>query len=206
MSRLDVLKSLLRSTARSAGAGVRGLPLSTALQRVLSEVSPVRIAIGDAQLTRAVARLPGMVAATVSSGRGKLRVDASFDDGKRLAMTLAPAGMAFAPGGAKELSFAVEPEQSALEPRGQEVMAAIATEIARGLWRTALARAPRSEPGSVVVSREHATLFVDLRGVPEVRWALRQRLPAALIEALHPRALEIREGRLVLTLALDRVF
>jgi hypothetical protein len=203
MSQLDVLRSLLRSTARSATAGLRGLPVTAALQRLISEAGFSRVVISDAELTRAVARVAHATAATVSSGHGRVRIDASFDDGKQLAIALRPAGLAFAPGGAKELSFELEPASAALDPRSHEVLAAIAGQIARGLWRPALTRAPRSEHGAAV-SREGAELVVDLRSVPEVRWALGQRLPAAIIEALKPGALQVRTGRLVLAISLGR--
>jgi hypothetical protein len=204
LSQLDVLKSLLRSSARSASAGLRSLPLAVTVQRLLSEAALGRATISDAQLTAAVARVPQVTAATVSSGHDRLRVDASFDDGRQLALALIPAGIAFAPGGAKEISFAVEPSEAALDPRSREVLAAIAGEIARSLWRAVLGRAPRSEQGGTV-SYEDGHLVVDLRSVPEVRWAANQRLPAAVIEAIRPRAIEIHEGRLTLVLALDRL-
>jgi hypothetical protein len=204
MSQLDVLKSLLRSGARSAQSSLRSLPLAVAVQRAVSDLGFNRVTIGDAGLTRAVTRVAEIAAVTVSSGQGRLRIDATFDDGSRLAFALLPAGMAFAPGGAKELSFTVEPSAASRDPRSREVVAAVAGEIARTLWRPALSRAPRSDQGASVSCHDD-TLVVDLRSVPEVRWALRQRLPALLIEAIKPRALEIDNARIVLTLALDRL-
>jgi hypothetical protein len=201
-SRSDVLKSLLRSTARSAAECVMSLPVAANVQRALSEASFSRTAIADAQLTAAVARVPHVAAATVSVGHERVRVDVSFDDGKQLLMALRPDGMAFAPGGAKELAFIVEPEHAATQSGSSDVIAAIAGEIARALWRPALARAPRFEHGAVV-SSERGRLIVDLRTVPEVRWALRQRLPALLIEAIRARGIEIGDGRLVLALAIE---
>jgi hypothetical protein len=201
-SRSDVFKSLLRSTARSAIESVMNLPIAVNVQRALSEASFSRVAIHDAQLTAAVARVAHVAAATVSVGHDRVRVDVSFDDGKQLLMALHPDGMAFAPGGAKELAFTVEPEQAAAQPGGRDVIAAIAGEVARALWRPALTRAPRSDHGALV-SDEGRRVIVDLRSVPEVRWALRQRLPALLIEAIRARGLEVRDGRLVLSLAIE---
>jgi hypothetical protein len=201
-SRSDVFKSLLRSTARSAIDSVMGLKVASNVQRVLAETSFSRIAIQDAQLTAAVARVANVAAATVSVGQDRVRVDVSFDDGKQLLMALRPDGMVFAPGGAKELAFTVEPEQAAAQSSSRDVIAAIAGEIARALWRPALTRAPRSDHGALV-SHDGCRLIVDLRSVPEVRWALRQRLPAVLVEAIRARTLELREGRLVLTLAIE---
>lgn len=201
-SRSDVLKSLVRSTARSAASRVRQLGLAENVQRLLSDASLSRMTIRDAQLTAAVARVPHVQAATVSVGRDRMRIDVSFDDGKQLLMALRPDGMAFAPGGAKEIAFRVEPDQAAAQPRCRDVLSAIAGEIARTLWRPALSRAPRSAHGAFV-GDENGRLIVDLRSVPEVRWALRQRLPALLIEAIRARAIELVEGRLVLALAIE---
>jgi hypothetical protein len=202
-SQIDVLKSLVRSSALAARARLQKLTLPAAVQRVLAENGIGSVVIPDAKLTAAVGRIAHVVAATVSAGQERLRVDVSFDEGKRLAMSLRAAGLVFAPGGAKELAFTVEPTEAALDPNGQDVVAAIAGEIARALWRPALARAPRSEHAATV-QRHDQTLVVDLRSVPEVRWAQRQRLPALVIEAIKPRAIEIDSGRLVITLALER--
>jgi hypothetical protein len=204
MTQLDVLKSLMRSSARAAKVGIGKLALTQALQRVLDESRLGRVVISDASLTVAVARAAHVAEATVSAAQGCLRVDVGNADGQRLAMTLRPIGFAFAPGGAKELSFAVEPSEAALDPTSGDVVAAIAGEIARNLWRPALMRAPRSDHGTAMVNRHDGTLIVDLRSVPEVRWALRQRLPALMIEALKPRSLEITQGRVTVALTLDR--
>jgi hypothetical protein len=204
MSGIDVVSSLLRSTARSAAASLRRTQLAGALRRALSELSIGRIVVRDDQLTRAVGHVAGVAAATVSCAHSRVRVDLSFDDGSALLMALRPSGIAFAPGGAKELSFLVEPPQCAQDLRSRDVLAAIAAEIARSLWRPVLARAPRSEL-SALVTADDGQLFVDLRSVPEVRWAQSQRLLASVIEALRPRSLDAEPGRLTLMLALDRL-
>lgn len=201
-SRTDVLKSLLRSTARSAVSAVKELPLTTTVQRAVQEAHFKRAAVSDAQLSAAVARVPHVAAATVSIGDGRVRVDAGFDDGKQLLMAVHPDGIAFAPGGAKELAFRVDPPAAASRPGALDVVAAIAGEIARALWRPALSRAPRGGHGGYV-SDLGGRLIVDLRSVPEVRWALRQRIPALLVEAIRARSLEIRDGRLIVTIAIE---
>jgi hypothetical protein len=203
MGRIDVVSSLLRSTARSAASSLRSTQFAGALRRALSELAIGRVVVRDDQLTRAVGRVPGVAAATVSCAHSRVRIDLSFEDGTQLLMALRPAGVAFAPGGAKELSFLVEPPQCAQDLRSRDVLAAIAAEIARSLWRPILARAPHSEH-SALVTADDAHLFVDLRSVPEVRWAQSQRLLASVIEALRPRTIDAEPGRLTLMLALDR--
>jgi hypothetical protein len=194
---------LLRSTARGAAASLRSTQLAGAVRRALSELAIGRVVVRDDQLTRAVGHVPGVAAATVSCVHSRVRVDLSFEDGSQLLMTLRPAGITFAPGGAKELSFLVEPPEGAQDLRSRDVLGAIAAEIARSLWRPVLARAPRSEH-TALVTADGGQLFVDLRSVPEVRWAQSQRLLASVIEALRPRTIDAEPGKLTLTLALDR--
>jgi len=204
MSRLDVWKSLLRSGVRSASESLRNVPLATTLGRAVSDAGLARFAIRDAELTAAVARLAQVTAATVSCNQNRVRVDASYADGKHVALSLRPAGAMFAAGGAKELCFEVEPKEAAFDGASQEIVGALAAEIARTLWRPALARAPRSDQGGLATS-ESGRVVVDLRSVPEVRWAQRQRFPAAMIEAMSPRSLEIEPGRLLVRLSLERL-
>jgi len=204
MSRLDVVKSLLRSTVRSAASGLQSTKVAETVQRVMREAGLGQGAISDARLTQAVARVPGVVAATVSSASDRVRVDATFDDGERLALSLRPASIHFATGGAKEVGFELARREGMFESRILEIAGAISAEIARGLWRAALTRAPRSDQGALA-SRDGERVIVDLRSVPEVRWALRQRLPAAMIEALALRSLETEPGRLLLRLSFDRL-
>lgn len=201
---MDVLRSLLRSTVRSAEQGFASLPISATLRRLIeqSSLGLGRVIVRDEQMTAAVARGGDVSAATVSSGRGCVRVDVTYDDGELLRMSLWPDGTAFAPLGAKELSFRCEPDELAQRTRGRDVIGAIAGEIARTLWKPALARAPRStEPA--LVSSDRGRMICDLRSVPEVRWAMRQRVYSALVELLRPRSVEVGEGSLTLLLAIE---
>lgn len=200
MSSLDLLTSLLRSAARGASSRLSRSSIAALFRSALSELSLGRSALSDEQLTRAVTRLPNVCTATVSSVQAKLRVDLGFDDGSQLLMALSPATIAFAPGGAKELCFSVEPTSAAHDSRARDVVAAIAGEIARALWRPALAGAPHADRAAFV-STENDQLVVDLRNVPDVRWALQQGLRAAIIEAIKPRALEPNAGHLALPLS-----
>ena len=202
MSRLDLVASLLRSTARGAAARLRELPGTNTLSRLLRDAALGRTVISSAQLTAAVARAVDANATTVIAGEDSLRVDLALADGTHLAARLRVAGAVFAAGGAKELSFTVDPPEAAKSPGCREAVAAIAGELARALWKPALVRAPETGPAAFV-SLEDDRLVVDLRSVPEVRWALRQRLPATLIELLRPRTVVITPLGLELQLSLD---
>lgn len=204
MSRFDVFRSLLRSTVLSAEQGLANLPGADAVKRLIEQAAHGlgRVVVRDEQLTAAVARGGDVSEATVSSGRGCVRVDVTFNDGELLRMSLWPDGTAFAPLGAKELSFRVEPDDLAQRTRSRDVIGAIAGEIARTLWKPALARAPHSrEPA--LVSSDRGRMIVDLRSVPEVRWAMRQRVYSAFVELLRPRTIEVGDGCLTLLLALE---
>jgi len=196
MSRLDVLKSLLRSAAQGATfslgrIGVGGI----SLRKRLTALAFRRMVLSDSQLTAAVARVPEVAAATVSSSGGRMRVDASFSDGRSLLVTLTPIGAAFAPRGAKELSMRAEPESAALNPRCGDIFAAIATEVAHALWGPFLRR--QGETGRRALAHRHGNvLVVDLRSVPAVRLALAQPITASAIEALALRSVEVTPGGL----------
>ena len=186
MSRLDVVKSLLRSAARTTsqqlarvGGGIAG---GVSIRDRFAALLGHRLLITDRQLTAAVARIPEVAAATVSSGEGVLRVDASFRDGSELLVTMTPLRSAFAPRGAKEICMRVAPEGASLNPRAGDVAAAIATEVAHALWGPFLRKQPTAR--RAIAERHADMLVVDLRTVPAVRAALAQPLLAAGLDAI----------------------
>jgi hypothetical protein len=186
MSRLDVVKSLLRSAARSTGQQLGriggGITGGISLRERLAGLLGHRLLISDRQLTAAVARIPEIAAATVSSGDGMLRIDASFHDGSDLLVTLTPLRSAFAPRGAKELSMRAEPQGTALNPRAGDIAAVIATEVAHALWGPFLRKQPSAR--RAIAERHGELLVIDMRTVPAVRAALTQPLLAAGLEAI----------------------
>jgi uncharacterized protein YoaH (UPF0181 family) len=186
MSRLDVVKSLLRSAARSTsqqlgriGGNIAG---GIAIRDRLAALLGHRLLITDRQLTAAVARIPEVSAATVSSGEGILRVDATFRDGSDLLLTLTPLRSAFAPRGAKELSMRADPDGASYNPRAGDIAAAIATEVAHALWGPFLRK--QSSARRAIAERHGNLLVVDMRTVPAVRAALAQPLLAAGLDAI----------------------
>jgi hypothetical protein len=202
VSRLDLVTSLLRSTARGATAKLRELPLAAALSRLVPRAALGHTLIPCAQLTAAVARAVDASAATVSSAQDVLQVDVALADGTHLAARLRLSGAVFASGGAKELSFEADPPEAARTPGCRDAVAALSGELARARWKAALLRAPMSGPAGFV-ALEGGRLIVDLRSVPEVRWALGQRMPAAMIELLRPRTVAITPRGLELQVAFD---
>jgi hypothetical protein len=192
MSRIDVLKSLLRSTALAAVDKVRNSPTTAAARDVIEQAGLMRTRITEASLTAAVARAANATAATVRAQQGRLLIDASFDDSdKPLQVAIWPASFSFAPLGAKEIAFGVDPIEALRDPRVQDVCAALATEIAHAIWRTVL-------PGesTAFVSCEGDHLVADLRSVPAVRRNQAKKLAMTFIEALKPQKIEIEGGEL----------
>jgi hypothetical protein len=196
MTRLDVARSLLRSVAGGALQGIDRLRLGTTMRTLVDTVLRKRLSLPDGRLTAAVAKVPDVTAATVSTRDGQMRIDASFRDGGRLLVHVRSLGTAFAPRGAKEWSVGVEPENAAFDPRCADIVVAIAAEVARTLWGPFLRTNHRPRVRAGTAHREGSTLVVDLRSVAEVRAALGQPLLAAAIDALSLRRIEAEDGGL----------
>jgi len=202
MSRIDVLKSLLRSTALAAADKVKNAPAATSARQLIEQAGVMRVRIGEAALTAAVARAAGATAATVRAQQSKLLVDASFDGADHpLRIAIWPASWSFAPLGAKEIAFSVEPIEALRDPRAQDVCAALATEIAHGLWRSVIGPVPPGD-STAFVSCEGDHLVADLRSVPAVRKSLAKKLAMTFIEAVKPQRIDIDSGELRIALKL----
>jgi len=194
MSRTDVMKSLLRSAASSASEQLLRV---ASLRKQFALFMQRRLMLSDSKLTAAVARAPDVSAATVTSRAGQLHVDASFRDGTSLLVRLTSLKTTFAPRGVKEWSMRTDPENAAYDPRCADVVAALASEVARTLWGPLLRG--RGVPGrNALAHRDGTVLVVDLRTVPEVRSALGQPLLAAAIEVFGLRSIDVYEGGLQL--------
>lgn len=201
MSRRDVMKSLLRSAATSASERISQLGVAAQVKRALARVGRDRLFVDDARLTSAVARVPTVLAATVSTRDGELRIDVTFRDGDSLLLRLLPLSVTFAPHGAKEWSVSVEPGSAALDPRAGDIFTALSAEVARTVWGPFLPR--RSAQGKTgFAHREGDVLICDLRTLPEVRAAQGQRLSSAGIDALSLSDIVAVDGGLKLMLRL----
>jgi hypothetical protein len=195
MSRLDVMKSLVRSAAESAGVLGRAWE---PLRKRVAQLAQRRLTLPDEQLTAALARIPEISAVTVSTRHGQLRVDAIFYEGPPLLVHFVPLNVAFAPRGAKEWSLRTEPENAVFDARCADIVAILASEVARKLWGPFLRGRAASGRGGPLAHRDGTVLVVDLRTVPEVRSALSQPLLAAAIEAFGLRSIVADEGGLQL--------
>ncbi|HEY2736727.1 MAG TPA: hypothetical protein VGI70_22155 [Polyangiales bacterium] len=189
------MKSWVRSAASGAGAMARAIE---PLRKRVAHFATRRLKLSDAQMTHAVARIPDVSAVTISTHHAGLRVDASFRDGGALLVHLVPESVAFAPRGAKEWSLRCEPERAVYDPRCADIVAALATEVARKLWGPFLRGRALPSGRGAIAHRDGTVLVVDLRSVPAVRSALTQPLMAAAIEAFGLRSIEAEDGGLVL--------
>jgi hypothetical protein len=202
---MDVLKSLLRSTALAASDRVRNHPATSALTKLVQQAALMSTNLDDAALTAAVARAPGIVSASVAARAGQIRIDASFEDDRgRLQVALWPVSFSFAPMGAKEVSFAVEPAEAILDPRVADICAALAAEIAHAAWRVVLGP-PGPGDHSAMISRETDRLVADLRSAPAVRRNRHNKLAVGVLEALKPQQIEVLEGELRVAMTLEGI-
>ena len=201
MSRRDELRSLVRRMGDQAKSSLNSGPMAAA-RKLLSEVAARQAKVSDEALTRAIAHAEGVREASVSCQGGRIRIDATFDDGKRVELGLVPWDVRFAPRGAKEVVFRIEPAELGRDRHVPELVAAVATVVAHTLWSVALGGA-RVESRGMFVDKEADDLFrVDLRNVPAVRARMTNGGAAAMLEALALGNLRAEDGALSLTLEL----
>jgi hypothetical protein len=200
VSRFDLLKSWIRVGADRAKEGIEAVRPVGALKRVASELRKQRLVVPESALGHAVAHAAGVRAANVTARRGRIQLDARFDDGE-LACALEFFGARFAPRGAKEITFRVHPSGGARDTRVRDLTGAIAGVIARGLWPMAI---PPSKPiHGAIVDREGDDLVrVDLRSVPAVRDALGAGPMGLVLEAIELKRIDAEDGELILQLKL----
>ncbi len=190
--RIDIVRSLFRDGAERL---VR-YGMSSPLRKRISDALGQRLFVSDERLTRAVAHAPGVAAATVSTRDEGVRIETTYRDGSSLAVRLVPLSVKFAPQGAKEWTLRVVPEEAARDPRSAEIVAALASEVARTLWGP-LMRKPRANDTSMAFAqREADRLIMDLRTLPEVRAALSQRVSATAMDAFGLQAVAAVDGGL----------
>lgn len=198
--RLDVLRSFLRS---AADAGSRGLAKVTSWDRVrklVDELRARRTRLPEAQLSAAMARAPGVTDSTVQVVEGRLAVVNGYDDGATVAFTVVPEQTRFAPRGAKEVIFRVEPAEMVGDPRVRESVGVLAAAVAFLLWGPALGL--RRGHQSVLVEREGVRLRADLRELPAVRDALEGGPLAPVLDSLRVDRFELGERALSVVVAL----
>ena len=192
--RLDILRSWIRTAADRAVDRATGTRLATATRRILERLTQQLWRLSDDALTTAAAHAEGVDSAMVTCRRGRIFVDASLTSGQEVQFSLAPLSVRFAPRGAKEISFDVEPPGAF----DHSIVGALAACIARATWPMILPQNTQ-EAGSAIVERESAErVRVDLRTVPAVRRFASHGTAAMIFDVLELESIRVQPGALAL--------
>src|SRR5690349_16005372 len=109
--RSDFVRSIVRGLAEGAAKRL-GVPIAS-LTRLLREAMAQASSVSDGQITKALTRVPQVREASAVCRDERIWIDATFDDGANVRVSVTPLPPRFAPRGAKELMFQLEPEQLA---------------------------------------------------------------------------------------------
>jgi len=200
--RLDTVRSFLAQAAGLAGRRLGEIPALADLRKALADVQSGRSAVGEAELTAALAHAPGVASATVLARRGALHLDISFSDGGRWEGRVVPEGAHFAPRGAKEVHFRIEPPELANESRLPGVLGVLGGVLARTLWSMLIPRTVRRGVAGHVDRQGLAGYRIDLRSVPEVRRLADSGVFGNALDVLDLKSVSCEDGELRLQLGL----
>ena len=203
-SRFDVLKSLVRTATRATGARISRLGPVENAREALAELRNRRASIGEGALGSAVAQADGVEATTVRIADGRILVDVTWDDGEHTAVSVLPEKTRFAPRGAKEVIFVVEPVDAVESRRVREIVGCVGAAIARLLWGPLLGPRPQGE--QALVEREGARLRTDLRSVPAVRAMLEGSALAMAVDVIGVEGFTLEDHSLRIRIGLPLGF
>ncbi len=203
MGRFDLLRSLVRSAADRARAEIEGSPPVVAAKDMIDQLRLQRTTLPDERLTSAAAHADGIVVATVTCHDGRMLIAASSVDGNDLHFSLVPRNVSFAPRGAKEIAFRVEPDESVTQSRA--IVSAIAGCIAQATWPFLIPPRTTDLSGAIVDRDGSDGVRVDLRTVPALRKSLAAGLSSMVMELLELEGMVVEPGRLALRLKLPRL-
>jgi hypothetical protein len=196
--RSDFLRSLVRGFAEGAGKRL-GLPLAN-LQRLIREAVQQASSVSERQITKALTRVASVREASAVCRDERIWIEAIFEDGESVQLSVAPLGARFAPRGAKEVLFRIEPEGMAGRARARDLVGAIAALIAHSLWAPFFGRL-LNPSFDAIAERDGSEVRVDLRSVPAVRAAHKKGL-SQLFDMLELGGLGVVDGALRLQIKL----
>jgi len=196
--RSDYMKSLVRGLAEGAGKRL-GLPLEN-LRKALRSAIAQASSVSDHQIAKALTRVQGVSEASAVCREERIWIDATSIDGLNVRFSMEAAGARFAPRGAKEVIFRIEPAEAAGRAFTRDLVGAVAALVAHTLWGPFLGRSG-SPDYDAIAEREGNEVRVDLRSVPAVRSA-HQRGLGQLFDALELGSIEVHDGYLKLHLKL----
>ncbi|HEX6243952.1 MAG TPA: hypothetical protein VFZ61_23715 [Polyangiales bacterium] len=190
--RSDFVRSIVRGLAEGAAKRL-GVPIAN-LTKLLREAMAQASSVSDGQITKALARVPQVREASAVCRDERIWIDATFEDGLNVRVSVTPLPPRFAPRGAKELMFQLEPEQLAGRAQVRDLVGAIAALVAHSLWAPFFGRL-LNPSFDAIAERDGAQVRVDLRSVPAVR-AAHQKGLGQLFDMLELRGLTVSEGAL----------
>ncbi len=167
--RYDRLRSIVKSAADSAAGAIAEATQAAKLKKTFEELRDRRTRVPARLVARAVLRAGTTSAASVRLVPGRIEISAELASGRSVAAALVPDQVSFAPRGAKEIWFAVDPPDAAAEPAIREMAAMIASSIARAAWNPLLPPMQGEVDGPALVDREEHRLRIDLRTAPAIR-------------------------------------
>jgi hypothetical protein len=199
--RFDIVRSLVRAAADRAIARVKETRVAGATMQLVERLTQQRWRLTDEALTAAAAHADGVDSAMVACRAGRVYVDASMTNGREVQFSLAPRSVRFAPRGAKEIAFDVEPPGS----HDTSIVGALAGCIAKATWPM-IAPADSPDVGAAIVERESpGRLRVDLRSVPAVRRFSSTQAAAMIFDVLELESLRVETGAIALKLKLPQL-
>jgi len=199
--RFDIVRSWVRVAADRAVHRVAGTKIAAVTKQLLERLTQQRWRLSDEMLTAAAAHADGVDSAMVACHSGRVFVDASMTNGREVQFSLAPRSVRFAPRGAKEISFDVEPPDA----HDTSIVGALAACIAKATWPM-IAPADSIDVGGAIVERETpGRLRVDLRSVPAVRRFASTQTAAMIFDVLELESLRVETGALALKLKLPQL-
>jgi len=196
--RSDLLKSLVRGFAEGAGRRL-GIPFA-GLQKVLREALVQASSVSEGQIAKALTRVANVKEASAVCRDERIWIEATFVEGDAVSVSVQPLAARFAPRGAKEVTFRVEPPELAGRVEVRDLVGAIAALIAHTLWAPFFGRL-LNPIYDAIAERDGADVRVDLRSVPAVR-AAAQRGLTQLFDLLELSSLAVSEGALRLHIRL----
>ena len=199
--RFDIVRSWVRVAADRAVHRVAGTKIAAVTKQLLERLTQQRWRLSDEMLTAAAAHADGVDSAMVACHSGRVFIDASMTNGREVQFSLAPRSVRFAPRGAKEISFDVEPPDA----HDTSIVGALAACIAKATWPM-IAPADSIDVGGAIVERETpGRLRVDLRSVPAVRRFASTQAAAMIFDVLELESLRVETGALALKLKLPQL-
>lgn len=197
----DIVRSWVRLAADRAVDRITGTRVASVTKQLLERLTQQRWRLSDELLTSAAAHADGVDSAMVACHSGRMFVDASMTNGKEVQFSLTPRSVRFAPRGAKEISFDVEPPDA----HDTSIVGALAGCIAKATWPM-IVPADSFDFGGAIVERETSgRLRVDLRSVPAVRRFASTQTAAMIFDVLELESLRVETGALALKLKLPQL-